>query len=173
MLFVGVAPVGVCDMNDAQQTELTRIRALIERGHYDDALQSVITLQQSVEGSTGALTFLLRGLALCGLAQPDRAERSFRMAYSIVRYAPDSEVTAQRILGAAAERLGLRDEAIAAYRAVLRGAPDDTEARSGLDRLATRVPDRVAARMADRAAERLGRTAASLGSPPHETKFRR
>ena len=121
--------------NEAQQAELHRIRDLIDRGHYDDALQAVITLQQSVEGSTGALTFLLRGLALSGLGQPERAERSFRTAFSIVRYAPAGEIAAQRILGSAAERLGLRDEALTAYQAVLAAVPDDAEARSGLERL--------------------------------------
>lgn len=121
--------------NDAQTAELARIRDLIDRGHYDDALQSVINLQQSVEGSTGAMTFLLRGLALAGLGQPDRAERSFRTAFSIVRYAPLEDLAAQRILGAAAERLALRDPALAAYQAVLQQSPDDSEAKAGLERL--------------------------------------
>ena len=88
-------------MNDAPHAELARIRDLIKKEQYDEALQSVIGVQQSVEGSAGALAFWLRGLALTGLSQPDRAERSFRTAYSIVRYAPASDADAQRILGAA------------------------------------------------------------------------
>jgi hypothetical protein len=60
-------------MNDAQTAELARIDDLIERGHYDDTRQSVINRQQSVEGSTAALTFLPRGRALGGPEQPDRA----------------------------------------------------------------------------------------------------
>lgn len=125
-------------MNDPRHvaSELARIRDLLEEGHYDDALQTVIGLQQMVEGTAGAQAFLLRGSALLGLGQPERAERSFRTAYSIVRYAPPSEIAAQRILAEAAERIGLRDEAILAYQAVLQAVPDDSAAKTGIERLA-------------------------------------
>lgn len=122
-------------MNDAPHAELARIRDLIKKEQYDEALQSVIGVQQSVEGSAGALAFWLRGLALTGLSQPDRAERSFRTAYSIVRYAPASDADAQRILGEAAERIGLYSEATAAYQAVLQSLPNDEAAKAGLERL--------------------------------------
>lgn len=123
-------------MNDASHAELARIRDLIRKEMYDEALQSVIGIQQSVEGSAGALAFWLRGLALTGLSQPDRAERSFRTAYSIVRYAPTDDADAQRILGEAAERIGLQSEATAAYQAVLQLLPNDADAKAGLERLA-------------------------------------
>ena len=83
----------------------------------------------------GAQAFLLRGLALAGLGQPDRAERSFRTAYSIVRYAPATEILAQRILAEAAERIGRREEAIAAYQAVLAANPNDAGIKAALAKL--------------------------------------
>jgi tetratricopeptide (TPR) repeat protein len=122
-------------MNDAQHAELVRIRQLLDRGEYDEALQSVISLQPPPGGSAGAMAFLLRGLALSGLHQPERAARSFRIAYSIVRYAPTGDVAAQRILAEAAERISLRAEALAAYRAVLQAVPDDAKAKAGIERL--------------------------------------
>jgi tetratricopeptide (TPR) repeat protein len=122
-------------MNDANHAELARIRDQIERGQYDEALQSVISIQAIVEGTAGAQTFLLRGLALAGMAQPDRAERSFRTAYSIVRYAPTTDATAQRLLAEAAEHLGLRAEALAAYHHVLAAVPGDAKAKAAVERL--------------------------------------
>ncbi len=126
-------------MTDVQHAELARILDLLDKGLYDEALQAVITLAQTAEGTTGALAFLLRGRALIGLGQPDRAERSFRTAYSIVRYAPRQEIAAQSVLGEAAERIGMRDEAQAAYQAVLDAENADPEskaaAKSGLERL--------------------------------------
>ncbi|MBL9007935.1 MAG: tetratricopeptide repeat protein [Myxococcales bacterium] len=122
-------------MNDPIWAELSRIRDLIGQGQHDEALQTVIALQQTLEGVAGAQAFLLRGLALAGLGQPDRAERSFRTAYSIVRYAPPTETLAQRILGEAAERIGRKDEAIAAYQAVLANNPNDVTAKASLSKL--------------------------------------
>lgn len=122
-------------MSDASATELMRIKEMIKQGHFDDALQAVIAVQQGLEGIQGATAFLLRGMALAGMSQPERAERSYRTAYSIVRYAPESELVAQRILGEAAEYIGQKDEAIAAHRAVLAAVPDDAVAQAGLARL--------------------------------------
>ncbi|HNN91267.1 MAG TPA: tetratricopeptide repeat protein [Pseudomonadota bacterium] len=122
-------------MNDPTWAELSRIRDLIGQGQHDEALQTVIALQQTLEGVAGAQAFLLRGLALAGLGQPDRAERSFRTAYSIVRYAPVTEILAQRILAEAAERIGRREEAIAAYQAVLAANPDDAGIKAALAKL--------------------------------------
>lgn len=122
-------------MNESSSAELSRIRDLIGLGQYDEALQTVIALQQTLEGVQGAQAFLLRGLALIGLGQPERAERSFRTAYSIVRYAPPSEIAAQRILAEAAERIGRRDEAIAAYQIVLAAQPAEATVKAALAKL--------------------------------------
>ena len=124
-------------MNDAKNAELARIRDHIERAQYEEALQGVISIQATVEGTDGAQAFLLRGLALAGLAQPERAERSFRTAYSIVRYAPATDIAAQRLLAEAAEYLGLREEAVAAYQHCLAADPTDADIKAAIDRLST------------------------------------
>jgi hypothetical protein len=118
---------------------LTIYRELVD-GARSGALREPVLAEMS--GRLGAAA------QLAALAEPDRAIEELRVVIERKPAAPYGAVAqAQLDLGRASDQLGLRGQAIAAYRAALAAVPpgDPREVRKAAQQGLSRTPDRITA----------------------------
>ena len=122
-------------LSDEQQGQLKEIRELMAAQDWATAGARITEVEKSMQGPHGAQIFVSRGDVQAALGEQDKAGRSYRTAYSVLRYAPKDDAIVQLTLGRAAEKLGNAEEAKEAYQHVLDSDPDNQDAKDGLGRL--------------------------------------